>query len=91
MKQRLLFWGFALLGTGLTVYEWHAIRSGNLYSPMAAVFGPLCAILFGAVGMFPSLAGKPAPEEKIKKALQGVILLLGLALGLFNWFAMTHF
>lgn len=91
MKQsRLVFWFFALLGTGMTLYEWHAVRSANLYSPMAAVFGPWFAILFGALGLFPGLAGPVGPEEKSKRNVQGIILLFGLAVGLLNWYAMTH-
>ncbi len=49
MKQRAIFWLFALVGTGMTVYEWHAVRSANLYSPMAAVFGAWAVIVFGAL------------------------------------------
>lgn len=87
---RLVFWLFALLGASLTAYEWHAVRSGNFYHPMAAVFGPWCAISFAVLGVFPRLAGKPAPEEKTKKAVQGILLVLGLGAGLFNWYAMTR-
>jgi hypothetical protein len=90
MKQRAIFWLFALVGTGMTVYEWHAVRSANLYSPTAAVFGPWAAIVFGALGLFPSLAGEAGPERQIKRNVQAIVLLLGLSVGLLNWYAMTH-
>jgi hypothetical protein len=85
--SRLLCGLLALLGAGLTVYEWHAIRHETFYSPTAAVVGPFCAILFAALGMFPK---KAEPDEKRKKILQAIVIF-GLIAGVFNWFAMTHF
>ncbi len=91
MKQsRLIFVSFALLGAAMTLYEWYGVRSGHFYHPMAAVFGPFAAIVFGLAGLFPSFAGKVGPEEKRKKTVQGIVLLFGLAVGLLNWYAMTH-
>jgi hypothetical protein len=91
MSRRLYFLLFALLGIGLTAYEWHAARSGNLYSPVASVFGPAFAIIFGALALFPSLGGTAGPEEKGKRNAQGILLLFGLAAGIFIWYVMTHF
>jgi hypothetical protein len=91
VKPRLGFFLFALLGIGLTAFEWYQVRSGHFYHPAAAVFGPLCAVLFGALAMFPKFAGRAGPEGKTKRNVQGVLLLFGLAVGLFNWYAMTHF
>jgi len=58
---------------------------------MASVFGPFAAIMFGTLGLFPSLAGAVGPEDKSKRAVQGIVLLFGLAVGILNWYAMTHF
>ena len=84
---RLLCGLLALLGAGLTVYEWHAVRYEGFYNPSAAVAGPFVAIVFGALGMFPK---KAEPDEKRKKILQA-IAIFGLIAGVFNWYAMTHF
>lgn len=84
---RLLCALLALLGAGLTVYEWYAYRHEAFYHPMAAVLGPFCAILFAALGMFPK---KAEPEEKRNKIVQA-IAIFGLIAGFCNWYAMTHF
>jgi hypothetical protein len=84
---RLLCGLLALLGAGLTVYEWHAIRYETLYSPTASVVGPFLAIVFTALGMFTK---KAAPDEKRKKILQAIVVF-GLIAGFLNWYAMTHF
>jgi hypothetical protein len=84
---RLLCGLFVLLGAGLTIYEWHAVRYETFYSPTAAVVGPFCAIFFATLGIFPK---KTMPQEKRKKILQA-IAIIGLVAGSFNWYAMTHF
>ena len=91
MKQRFFVGLFALLCLGATLYNWHILRLDNRYYPKLAVFAPIGAIVFGAVSLFPDLAGPVAPEEKIRKYLQGAVLLLGLAAGLTNWYAMAQF
>ena len=90
MKQRLLFGLFALLCLLVALYNWHILRVDNRYYPTQAVFAPIFAIFFGAVSLFPALAGPVRPEEKIKKYLQGAVPLLGLAAGLMNWYAMAR-
>ncbi len=40
--------------------------------------------------LFPKLAGQLGPEEKAKRNVQGIVLLFGLAVGILNWYAMTH-
>lgn len=87
---RLFCWLLALLGAGITLYEWYAYRHETFYHPTAAVIGPTCAISFGAMGLFPSAEGKAVSPEKRKKILQ-VIVVFALIVGLFNWYAMTHF
>jgi len=90
MKTRLYMLLFTVLAIGLTLYEWYAFRSGQLYSPAAAVAGPLGVMLFGAFTFFPTLARKATPEEKVKRTIQTVVPLAGLALGFLNLYVMTH-
>ena len=90
MKRRFLFGLFALLCLGATLYNWHILRLENRYYPKLAIFAPSGAIFFGAVSLFPNLAGPVAPEEKMKKYLQGAVLLLSLAAGLINWYVMAQ-
>ena len=90
MKRRVLLALFTLLCLGATLYNWHILRLESRYYPKLAIFAPCGAILFGAVSLFPKLTGPVAPEEKRKKYLQGAVLLLGLAAGLINWYAMAH-
>ena len=91
MRQRFFFGLFALLCLGTTLYNWHILRLEDRYYPKLAVFAPIGAIVFGAVSLFPDLAGPVAPEEKRKKYIQGALLLLGLAAGLANWYAVAQF
>ena len=91
MNRRLLLLLFALLCLGATLYNWHIIRLEHRYYPKLAVFAPCGAILFGAASLLPNLACPVAPAEKTRKYLQGAVLLLGLAAGLINWYAMAQF
>lgn len=85
---RLSCWLLALLGAGLTAYEWHAIRYEHFYSPTASIIGPPCALLFATLGMLPNREGKATTETPRK--IITAITILGFALGLLNWYAMTH-
>ena len=90
MKQRFYFGLFALVCLGATLYNWRLLLLEQRYYPKVATFAPIGALVFGAVSLLPNLAGPVAPEEKMKKYLQGAILLLGLAVGLINWYAMAQ-
>ena len=67
---RLVCWLLALLGIGLTVYEWHAIRYEHLYSPIAAIVGPPCAIFFVGLGIFGGRKTPSSQEKKQRKSWQ---------------------
>lgn len=77
-----------LLGVGLTVYEWHAIRYEHFYSPVAAIIGPPCAIFFAGLGIF---GGRKtvSSQQKTKKIL-AAIAIAGVIAGFVNLYAMTH-
>ena len=90
MKRRLFLALFALLCLGATLYNWHILRVEHRYYPKLAIFAPFGALLFGAASLFPNLAGPVAPEERMRKYLQAAVLLLGLAAGLINWYAMAQ-
>lgn len=90
MKQRLYVSLFALVCAVATLYNWHLLRSESGYYPKLAVFAPSGVVFFGAVGLFPKLAGMVTPEQKTKKYAQAAVLLLALAAGLLNWYAMAN-
>jgi hypothetical protein len=90
MKQRLFLAVVALLGLGTTLYNWHILSSEHRYYPKLAFFAPCAAVLFGAVSIRPSLAGPVSPADKLKKYRQAALLLLGVAAGLINWYAMAQ-
>lgn len=85
---RLVCWLLVLVGIGLTVYEWHAIRYEHFYSPTAAIIGPPCAIFFAGLAIFGGQK-TPSSQEKAKKVL-AVIAIAGVIAGFFNLYAMTH-
>lgn len=86
----LVCWLLVLLGIGLTVYEWHAVRYEHFYNPIAAVLGPLCAIFFAALATVPSGARKTSSSQEKTKRVLAAAALFGLIAGSFNWYAMTH-
>jgi hypothetical protein len=85
---RLICWLLVLLGIGLTVYEWHAIRSEHFYSPIAAIIGPLCAMFFAGLAIFGGQK-TPSSQQKAKKVL-AALAIAGVIAGFFNLYAMTH-
>jgi hypothetical protein len=90
VKQRLFLAVVALLGCGATLYNWRILGFEHRYYPKVAFFAPCFAVLFGAVSVVPSLAGPMSLADKHKKYRQAALLLLGLAAGLINWYAMVR-
>ena len=90
MKQRIFLAVVALVGCATTLYNWYILRTEHRFYPKLAFFAPCAAIIFGAVSLFPGLAGAVTPEDQQKKYRQGALLLIGLAVGLLNWYAMSR-
>jgi Trk-type K+ transport system membrane component len=86
LKIRLFALILILVCAGLVYYNWHQLTVDHVYSFKLASFGPV-----GVVGglfllLFPTKAGKP--ETTGDKILVLVVLVIGLAAGLVNWYLM---
>jgi Trk-type K+ transport system membrane component len=86
LKIRLFALILILVCAGLVYYNWHQLTVDHVYSFTLASFGPV-----GVVGglfllLFPTKAGKP--ETTGDKILVLVVLVIGLAAGLVNWYLM---
>lgn len=86
LKGRLLALVIILLFGGMIYYNWHELASEGRYSMKLAAFGPL-----GVVGgifllLFPGKGGKP--ESARDKIIALLVLGIGLAAGLYNWYLM---
>lgn len=84
---RAFGWIMAAMGAAVWWYEWYAIRHERLYSPIASVAGPFCAILFMGLQVLP---WKATPNGKRRKLMLQVLMVVGLLVGSLNWYAMTH-
>jgi hypothetical protein len=91
MNRRLYLLLFALLGHRPDGLRMACSTVRKSLQSHGIVFGPFAAVMFGTLGLFPSLAGEVGPAEKSKRAVQGVVLLFGIAAGILNWYALTHF
>lgn len=86
LKARLLAVVIILVFAGLTYYNWHQLTGEGGYSTKLAAFGPV-----GVVGglfllLFPDKVGKP--ETARDKIIVLLVLGIGLAAGLLNWYLM---
>ena len=86
LKQRLIAILLILFSAAMIYYGWYRLREEGVYSLKMAAFAPV-----GVVGgifllLFPSLGGKPATTRH--KVIVLVVLLIGLAAGLVNWYLM---
>jgi hypothetical protein len=85
-KARLLAVVLIAVCAGLVYYNWQQLEAEGRYSTKLATFGPV-----GVVGglfllLFPGKAGKP--ETAGEKAVVLLVLVVGLAVGLLNWYLM---
>jgi hypothetical protein len=86
LKARLLAVVIIIVFAALTYYNWHQLGEEGRYSLKLAAFGPV-----GVVGglfllLFPSKVGKP--ETTRDKVIVLLVLVLGLGVGLLNWYLM---
>jgi len=86
IKIRLFALLLILISGGLVYYNWYQLRQEGSYSFRLATFGPVCVI--GGIFMifFPTKIGKP--ETTLEKITVLAVLVLGLAVGLANWYLM---
>jgi hypothetical protein len=86
IKVRVFALILILVSAGLIYYNWRQLMQEGLYSMKLAAFGPV-----GIVGglyllIFPARAGKP--ETTGAKVIALLVLVVGLAAGLVNWYLM---
>jgi hypothetical protein len=99
IHRKSLIWGMkhprlycplmALLSLTITLYNWHILRTENRYYLKAAIICPMGVVLFSAATLFPGLLG----AEKAKKMgpiAKNLWVFGALAVGLLNWYEMTH-
>lgn len=86
LRARILAVVLILVAIGLVYYNWRQLWQEGQYSMKLATFGPVVGIGGLYLLIFPSRAGKPTTTgEKISVL---VVLGIGLAAGLVNWYLM---
>lgn len=86
LKARLFALALIVLSVGLVYYNWHQLNSEGKYSLKLAAFGPLCVVGGVFLLIFPSKFGKPTSTGD--KLITLVVLVIGMAAGLVNWYLM---
>ena len=86
LKARLLAVAIIAIFAGLTYYNWQQLAGEGLYSQRLAAFGPVGMIGGLFLLLFPAKGGKP--ETKRDKVVALLVLVIGLAAGLLNWYLM---
>lgn len=86
IKVRVFALLLILVSAGLIYYNWRQLMQEGLYSMKLAAFGPV-GIVGGLYLLgFPARAGKP--ETAGAKIIALLVLAVGLAAGLLNWYLM---
>jgi hypothetical protein len=88
LNARLFALVIILLFGGLTYYNWHQLIAEGSYSTKLAAFAPL-----GVTGgifllLFSGKIGKP--ETAKDKIIALLVMVIGLAVGLYNWYLMDQ-
>lgn len=84
IKTRLFGLVLILVFGGITYYVWYQATNEGRYSFKMATFGPVGIVGGLFVLLFPGMAGKPnTTAQKIAVIL---VLVIGLAAGLLNWY-----
>jgi hypothetical protein len=86
LKARLFGVLLILVFAGLSYYNWHQLMNEGSYSLKLAAFGPVGVVGGLFVLLFPTKAGKP--ETTSDKILVLLVLGVGMAAGLVNWYLM---
>lgn len=86
LKARIFAVVLILVSVALVYYNWRELWQEGQYSMKLAAFGPVIGVGGVYLLIFPSRAGKPnTTGEKIAVL---VMLGIGLAAGLLNWYLM---
>ena len=86
IKARFLGLVLILLGLALVYINWRQLWTEGTYSMKLAAFGPVVGVGGVFLLIFPARAGKPnTTAEKVTVLL---VLAIGLAAGLVNWYLM---
>jgi hypothetical protein len=86
LKARLFAIVLILLSLGLVYYNWRQLLQDGSYSMKLAAFGPVVGVGGLYLLIFPSRAGKP--NTTMDKVMVLLVLVVGLAVGLVNWYLM---
>ena len=86
LKARIFALVLILVCLGLIYYNWHQLWEEGRYSMKLATFGPVGVIGGLYLLLFPSLGGKPTTTKE--KVLGLLVLVIGMLLGLINWYLM---
>ena len=86
LKVRLFAVVLILIAVALVYYNWRDLWQSGQYSMKLATFGPVVGVGGLYLLVFPSRIGKPTTTGEKIGAL--VVLVIGLAAGLANWYLM---
>ena len=86
LKARIFALVLILGGVGLIYYNWQQLLHEGSYSFKLASFAPVVGVGGIFLLIFPSLAGKPNTTKE--KVIVLLVLVIGLAAGLVNWYLM---
>ena len=86
IKARLLALVLIVLSIGLIYYNWQQLIQEGSYSTKLAAFGPVIGVGGLFLLLFPARAGKPVTT--MDKIIVLIVLAIGLAAGLVNWYLM---
>lgn len=84
IKARLMGLVVVLIFGGIVYYTWYQATNEGQYSMKMATFGPVGIVGGLFVMMFPAMAGKP--QTVVQKIIVIGVLVIGLAVGLLNWY-----
>lgn len=86
LKARLFALLLILLGSGLVYYNWRQLSQDGTYSLKMAAFAPLIVVGGIFLMVFPTMAGKPNTTKE--KLIVMAVFVVGLVVGLINWYLM---
>jgi len=85
-KARIFALVLILVSVGLIYYNWRQLLHEGTYSLKLAAFAPVGTIGGLYLLIFPSMGGKPTTAKE--KITVFVVLGIGMAAGLINWYLM---
>ena len=86
LKARIFGVVLIVVSVGLIYVNWRQLLQEGSYSMKLAAFGPLVGIGGVYLLLFPSMGGKPTNAKE--KIIVLIVLVIGLAAGLINWYLM---